>query len=562
MGLTLTTLQPSPTQSALFDPNAIPMGIPVFNWQHWFDQIKPAIDNLNTAVTTINGGAFASVRPAAVGDGTTDDLAAFQSSLNALYAVGGGTLLIPAGNYFLSGTWQFSGGIPVTIMGTGRASLLMRGGAIPAGQGWIDLAAGTANVQFQNFMVDGGVTVSTGLLYSAFAGNAISPLLTTNTSFWLHDGTNKVTFSDMVIAHTGGYSILANAVNSDITDLRFVGVRVENCRPHLFGINPGDLNYGSWTGGILFFGNGINTTAMIRRATFMNCQFSRVTGNCVWQGLLGFSSLHEQINIIGCTFTDCGLDGILMGGVAGGVVMGNDMRRIGYVTTGDTGPSVPRWLPNVNATGIDSSGLVKGVIYVCNSLTSVNGGMLDMDGHSDSAMTGNVCRIPLLGEPEYIEDSIAISGAANSGSTSYGINFGNTSQTPWGAQNVAIVGNTFLNLLAGSIRLYTARFCLVSGNIINAPANSVVAPIQFGPVGNGPYQRCYNLRVCHNYGTYAPAAAGTPFVLEDQTYSPMTVGEVNYVYANCPLISNGNAIEFKKAAGSGSTIYAQTVWFP
>jgi hypothetical protein len=498
-----------------------------------------------------------------------DATAGLRQAIGQAAGQGGGVVVLPAGSYTISAPVVIAqNSPPIWIMGAGPATILTRSVAMPAGAGIFDISSDY--VTLSDFVIDGGITVAVGLQYNGGFSTAINlndpmaPSLTTNTSVWVHGPATNFAAYRMRFQHAGGYSILLDATSGDISDVDIVNCRLVNNRPTLFGAGGGPQIYGSWNGGILAAGDGRASvgaqSGTVNDLLVHGCSFARSTGNCVWSSLYGLVKLHSEFRIQDNRFLDCGLDGIEMGGVIGGIVEGNVLRRIGYICTDDTSQSVPAWLAGLNATGIDSSGLVKSVNYESNSLLSVNGGFIDADGHCDSSMSGNVCRIPVVGEEEYTEDSIAISGSANAGSTSYGINFSNSSQTPWGAQNVVIVTNSLLNIPAGAIRLYAARFCTAQANIINAPANSINPPIAFGPVGAGPYQRCYSLRISGNFCTYSPAASGTPLVLEDQSISAMTGGEINFVFSNNPIIGNGDAVEFVKAAGSGSTVWPTTVW--
>lgn len=61
----------------------------------------------------------------AVGNGVTDDTAAFQCTVDAAAAAGGGTILVPAGNYYLAGTVNITtNGITIQGMGSHTTTLL------------------------------------------------------------------------------------------------------------------------------------------------------------------------------------------------------------------------------------------------------------------------------------------------------------------------------------------------------------------------------------------------------------------------------------------------------
>jgi hypothetical protein len=191
---------------------------------------------------------------------------------------------------------------------------------------------------------------------------------------------------------------------------------------------------------------------------------------------------------------------------------------------------------------------------------SINGGCMDLDGHGDSAITGNVCRIPYPGEPEYDEDQIAFTGPNDDGSVSYGINTGNTNDTPWGGANMQISGNQFINLPGGAIRLFGARNTEVANNNIIVPDAPVLPPIAYGPLSASINRRPRNNTIRFNRIQYSPAAPA-PCIYEDGQYSAFTVDEVNYVYGNL-VLGNGIATEFEKDPASGSPTYASTIWFP
>lgn len=517
--------------------------------------------------TVITSSFFVVTDMGASGNGTDDDTAGFQRAIGQATAAGGGTIILPPGEYSI-GTVTFpTGDAPITLVGQGDASVLKRRADLADGVGMLDILG--SNVTLENLVIEGNVTTSVGLLYNAdFAtgeslNDPMAVSLTKNTSVWLHGGTRKFTCNRVTFRHTGGYAALIHADQAGIDDVRFLDCTFENNRPHLFGVVSGNAIYGSWSGGILVHGDGRGGApgCVLRGLMVERCRFLRCTGNQIWSHLYGLEVLHEDFQICNNYFRDIGLDGVLIGGVTGGAVMGNVFRRIGYTTWGDGDVSVPRWLAGVNATAIDSSGLVKGVPYEGNSMLSINGGCLDLDGHGYSVISGNVCRTPYPGEPEYDEDQIAISGPNNDGPYSYGVNLGNTSQTAWGAVNVNISGNTFINLRAGAVRIFGGRRCLLSGNDIIAPDDSLYPPVLLGTLGVGANQRCFDNRISGNRFSYSPAVAA-PCVSEDETISNFLGYEKNSVFSNNPISGNGNATEFRKAPHSGSVIYAPTVWFP
>lgn len=498
--------------------------------------------------------------------GTIDSSTALNALIRQIHATGhGGTIYVPGGFYKISAPITFpTNCVPITIWGDGEGTQFQRGANMPTGKGMFDVTCD--NLTLRSFSIDGRVLTATGVNYSDIAGNPMISGLTGNTSIWVHSLVQRFSMDWISIRHTGGYSVLIDPVLGLIREVRILNCTFENNRPHLFGTSDPDLTYGSWTGGIYVNGDGRNpgSSQVLRGFRVEGCLFRRNTGNCLWSHLYGLLELHSDVRYLGNSFEDCGLDGILVGGISGGAVESNIFHRIGLVCTNDTSPGVPKWLANANAVALDSAGIVKGVIYKGNSFTSINGGCMDLDGHADGAITGNVCRIPYVTEPEYAEDQIASFGPVGFGIATYGAQVSNSNNEQHAAVDIEISGNQFINIPNGSVKLFAARDCQVIGNNIIVPNTPIYPPISMGNIGTGPYQRAYNNKVNHNRLTYSPAAPGTPAVIEDSGGGarPFSPGDKNYVYGNCPIIGNGNAVEFIKDAATSSPHYAETVWFP
>lgn len=524
----------------------------------WMQAINTTVGNLQPLLITRFG---------ARGNGLADDTNAFVQAMDFALRQGGGTILVPPGQYKISSFQTPPGTVPITILGQGDSSVLVGSLSAPSGQGHIDVRG--SHFRLDSLAIDGNRTTPIPLYYNVdfngIGGNdPMAPSLSDNSSVRVHGGISDFQCERVLFTHAAGYSALIDAGEpGGITDVSFVGCRFENNRQSLFGVGAFPAIYGGWGGCVYVNGDGRTGFAgrVLKRFIVSRCKFLRNTGNCLWSHLFGLEDLHEDFQFTDNYFLDCGLDGILVGGVTGGVVNGNVFRRVGYVTLTDSDLAVPRWLAGVQATALDSSGLVKSVPYTNNSMLSVNGGQIDMDGHGFSVIANNVCRIPVPGEVEYDEDSIAISGASNAGSTSYGVNTNNSNQTPYGAADLNITGNLFENLKAGSIRLFAARRCHAIANEIVAPDDSIYPPIGMGPVGVGVNQRCKDNKVAHNKIDYSPVAAA-PAIFEDGTVSPFVTGEVNTVCGNTPISGNGLATEFQPSAASSSPHYAETVWFP
>lgn len=492
----------------------------------------------------------------AVGDGVADDAGAFANAIADAVALGGLDIYLPGGYTYLvkSPIAIPYNAVGLRISGDGESSLIKRGANMSAGKGVIDVAAGASAIEIRDVQLDGAVTSPDGLQYGAgtsttlFNNDPMDSKLVLNSSIWIHGGASRVKVSGVTIRHTGGYAMLLDATSGDISDVRVLDCTLENCRPHLFGPS-GDLNYGSWTGGIHYQGDG--TGYSVRNLLVQGCTFRRVLGNGVWGHLYGFTTLHSNIRVVQNHFDDMGLDAILTGGVSDSAVIGNTMSRVGYVTIDDASAAVPKWCANAYAVGIDTSGIGRNVTVQGNSLMSVNGGYIDADGFGPGAIEGNSCIMPQSGDPEYSRDSIAISGPANNGVTaSYGVQLGNTSNTQYGGFDVTIANNEFVNMSRGAICGFAARRCHIEGNNIDHPSSPLYPPISLGNVGTGTYQRAYDNVVTKNRITYAPAAQA-PAIFEDSTYGAFSGTDKNWVVGN--HVIGANAFEFQKDANSSSS---------
>lgn len=85
-----------------------------------YDQINEDVEHLKNYVTPQMYGAK--------GDGVTDDTTAFQNALNKILELGGGTLYIPKGNYYITPLTPVPCNIIIT--GSGESSILVCNGSI------------------------------------------------------------------------------------------------------------------------------------------------------------------------------------------------------------------------------------------------------------------------------------------------------------------------------------------------------------------------------------------------------------------------------------------------
>ncbi len=481
-----------------------------------------------------------------VGDGVNDDAAGINNAIADVIAAGGLSLLIPGGYTFLvkSPITLPAGNLNLTLLGDGDSSIVKRGANMPAGKGVLDISG--SQVTLRDFVIEGDVTVSAGVNYSAFS-DPMDAQLTGNSSIWAHGGIADLLLDGVRIYHSGGYAVLLDATAGDIVGVRITGCTLRNNRPHLFGTSALDLSYGSWTGGIHYQGDG--TSHRVRNLMVDGCSFQRGTGNQVWGHAYAFTKMHENVRVTNNQFEDIGRDGVQLAATIGGLVSNNAGRRIGYIASDDTSAAQPKYLAGQYAVFIDTSG-TSGVDYTGNTCISALGAFFDLDGFAYGRVSGNTCRVPSATDPEYTEDLIS----SWPGNYTYGVQTANNYYGP-GGTNVSITDNTFINCNYGAIRLFAARGCHVTGNTVSHPAAAVFAPIILGnfvPASGGGQIDTANCDVAGNNIQWSPAAAAAAIQeLENWGAGAMPwAGETNWVAGN--HIFGANVTEFSKAPSSAS----------
>src|SRR5882724_11232337 len=151
--------------------------------------------------------------------------------------VNGGNITIEAGEHTLSPLYV-GGGLStgpesdIIIQGQGTATVLKRGTNNGAGLGLINVYG--KNITLRDFVIDGSVTTSAGVLYSSLT-DPFDGVLDVNTSIWVHPGATNIRFENVIIRNTGGYAILLDSRAGGITNVEIINCRFENNRPHLFG---------------------------------------------------------------------------------------------------------------------------------------------------------------------------------------------------------------------------------------------------------------------------------------------------------------------------------------
>lgn len=465
----------------------------------------------------------------AKGDGVTNDAPAINAAIAQAHADGGRELYFPGGFVYAIGSRIHlqASHRNITLVGDGPASVLKRTASITAGQGLLDIHG--QSLAFRSLQIDGNVTSSTALQYGAsggFGDDPMSSALTNNSSCWVHSGAARIRFEDVTITHTGGYSCLIDADTADVSDVLFSNCKFINNRPHKFGTTLGDLNYGSWTSGILYRGD-CRTSAgkpySVKGLRVSGCSFSRHTGNCIWGHSLGFDVHHEGVVIEGNTFEFIGRDAYLAGNVQGGSCYGNVARYVGFMHSTDSDTPVAAYLANHYAVGFDASGYVSNHPFIGNSVIEFYGGGFDLDGLRDSVVSNNT-----------VSSSQAISKGLQTGDTSVN----------GGGHNLILTGNRFNGCNAGAIILNQAEGCICENNQIDHPTGAILSPIVLYSLD----KQTKNNIVRGNQVTYA---ADWWIITESDngTGTGFDATTVNTVYGNTYIGARG---EFLAHALSGS----------
>ena len=312
-----------------------------------------------------------------------------------------------------------------------------------------------------------------------------------------------------------------------------------------------DTNYGAWTGGIFASGDGSNYA--VRGLLVSDCSFSRMGGNAVWSWASAFGAYHDSISVVGSTFSDLCLDGVQMGVVHNFAVTGNTFHRVGYQTTTDTDSPTPKYDAGRYAVAIDCAGHLTGVISG-NSVRSVNGGSIDLDGLAEGVVSNNTCVIPDSSDPDYANDSIASYGTSNANLTR-GINLGRTYSAS-GARRLVIADNTLVNQAGGGISLNASRDVLVQGNAIIQPViaggNAEFGPIVLSNRGSAASERTSGCTIRNNQ-IYLNAAGHWAIRELDTLYGTTNnfqSEDRNQVLGN--RVSGTHKGEFKRSPNSSS----------
>jgi hypothetical protein len=482
----------------------------------------------------------------------------------------GGNIDLPAGLY--------NQAVPITITtngsynaGAGWSTLVQRTADMPTNYGVVNISA--TNTVLADMAFDGGVTTATGVLRSTITGPLQASFLK-NTTIWVTGGTTNLTLSNLKIAHTGGYAIFLDARAGNITNVTIENCTFINNRPFLFGNTSGDENYGGWLGGIFYYNMSDGSNAyQLTNLLVKNCTFSRTSGNNFWGSANGFETPNGNIQVVDCFFEYTGLDAIEPSNVNNFLMKGNKIHAVGWVATDDTSTPLPKYDTGFGAVGVDCSSNVYNGSYEGNTITSITGYGMNLDGMFNANVTGNTIIQPLSTDPLYAADNIATAGVHGAAQEAVGIQTGNT-YIKYGGQNLLISGNNIQNMGYCAISLPNLKFSKVMGNVIWHSGSAGAPPIEIactpgyddgvwtdgsgsvGTVADAAYYRSHDNTISENHITYGADTAAANFciaeidVVESGVTYTFKATDINRVFGNTCLGTNYG--EFLKDANSGS----------
>jgi hypothetical protein len=360
----------------------------------------------------------------ATGDGTTDDTAAIQKAIDAVFNSGGGTVLLPAGTYLLNGTRNAQNSLltpksNVSIIGVGKkASLLKVANNYTAGGDYRIFTSISLieNCVFQDFGIDGNAANNIVIDSGANLRLAIP--------FHLFDA-NNVTFSRVLFENIPGRWCIKFGVNSATQMGRWC--TVSQCDFHqLGGANTGNRGQIDHTA-IYLFGNDCE---------IIDCKF--------WN-----DSLVNPTTPSALTVSAIELHGSNM------LAQGNKVTNFTFGIAASTEPLIPssnqtisnNTMVGITKTGtlIDSSGS-----YLYN--VTITGNQIELDTTLGTSQTGmgmddatGYSAVGLIIANNQISTSNigAVSGAGFSG-----MHFGSV-------QSGIIDGNTFRNIPGNCLEIFT-----------------------------------------------------------------------------------------------------------
>ena len=155
----------------------------------------------------------------AKGDGVTDDVAAFNAAINAMYAAGGGTVWVPSGTYIIGGSGSYRGIVlkdNVWLRGAGRDQVTLKLKAA-ANSSVINLENDHNRIQISDLTID---------------GNKAEQTLTSDGVHGIRlQGNGNVIFARLRVTNAVYYGIgvgYTPEIQEQVTDGRFEDLEIDN----------------------------------------------------------------------------------------------------------------------------------------------------------------------------------------------------------------------------------------------------------------------------------------------------------------------------------------------
>lgn len=484
-----------------------------------------------------------------IGDDVANDSAALQDAIDSVASTGNRNVLQIAGT---STAYRLNTQIVIPsnvyLVGDGGKSKFRRGANLAAGEAMFSVVG--ENCGLIDIEIDGDVTTSAGVDYATIS-DPMAANFTLNTSVWIRSGAKNVKLQRVTVQHTGGYAVIIDARTGDIREVLLDGCQFKNNRPHKFG-PAGDMNYGSWTGGVLYTHDG--TSFGVHGLHVRNCHWRRCTGNCLWGHGYAFNALHTGHVYSDLSFEDFGLDAFEPGNTIGAVVSNIRTRRGGFLHSTDIDTASPLTNPNTYSVAFDSTGCNQGMSITGLTVLSQNGGAIDLDGMHDSTFAGVTLSNHLPGDPLYIADSVASFGPTK------GVQTGNSFYGKAG-RNITFQALTILNFNTNAISLKNAKNCHFDVNIYHPSTASSVPVLVFCVRGeNQTYaqwqadsteHRSYNNTI-EGIISYSGGNFGVAEVAYNDGVNSYSFNAADNNRVNVRMLGTGNLGSWLKHSSSGS----------
>lgn len=520
-----------------------------------------------------NGGTEASpvysvVAYGAVGNGSTDDAAAFQAALDAIKASGlPGTLYIPNGTYKIIGQLTYNDGPALRVQGASRTGAVIQ---------WTDTATrgfsidSTAASQTSNFTANGQV------------GDRIVSVA---------DGT-KATVGGWVFlddTQTRGGTLLTRVLSVSSND-----VTLEDALPcQLLTASGANAKFYSATAllrGIEFHDVSLTcvseaptnklTLLLLSRCTRFwvdNCTFDGSTGPLLTTRQTYNSRITNSSFTHGVTVAGSGVENQTATGL---LVQGNDVRMCQFGIVFSASPYC-RTEGNRVSGRATSVALGRGIKYQDSSNFGVISGNNISDCNlygiylqDDAFCTVNGNTVSFCGvdpaehgiqvggfEPDFCHHNV-ISNNVVRGCSGYGVAIAPTATVETDLYNV-VIGNSLSKNVQGGVVLFHAARCQVIGNNISAPGATVVAGLIYVQSTGAGRNVIYGNLLENEDTTLVPGITTTNGTLGQNTMGANQIGAyLSMVTSDTDLIWNfsGQVNTTETATGANTNETTAVDW--